>query len=128
MTRTCRRHRYRRGWRSLRLVSAVIRPFKLDDVKDALEKVGLPGLTVSEVRGFGRQRGNTEVYRGTEYNVELVPKVLVEVLTDDLDAERVAMTIVDAARTGTIGDGKVWISPVDTVIRIRTGEMGADAV
>jgi len=112
----------------MKIVSAVIKPFKFDDVKEALQKEGLPGVTVSEVRGFGRQRGHTEVYRGTEYNVELVPKVLIQVVVDDVDAERTAMTIVEAARTGTIGDGKVWIAALDTVIRVRTGERGVDAL
>ena len=112
----------------MRLVTAIIKPFKLDDVKDALRTLGVQGMTVSEVQGFGRQRGHTEVYRGTEYTVDFVPKVRVEVLTDDADADRVAQAVVDAARTDKIGDGKVWIVPVDGVIRIRTGEMGHDAL
>ena len=112
----------------MRLVTAIIKPFKLDDVKDALRTLGVQGMTVSEVQGFGRQRGHTEVYRGTEYTVDFVPKVRVEVLTDDDDADRVAQAVVDAARTDKIGDGKVWIVPVEGVIRIRTGEMGHDAL
>ena len=112
----------------MRLITAIIKPFKLDDVKDALRTVGIQGMTVSEVQGFGRQRGHTEVYRGTEYTVDFVPKVRVEVVTDDADADRVAQAIVDAARTDKIGDGKVWIVPVEGVIRIRTGEMGHDAL
>jgi len=112
----------------MKLVTAIIKPFKLDDVKAALTEIGLPGVTVSEVRGFGRQRGHTEVYRSAEYTVEFVPKISVEILVDDDEAKRVADTIVAAARTGQIGDGKVWISPVDTVIRVRTGEMGHDAI
>jgi nitrogen regulatory protein P-II 1 len=112
----------------MRLVTAIIKPFKLDDVKDALRTLGVQGMTVSEVQGFGRQRGHTEVYRGTEYTVDFVPKVRVEVLTDDADADRVAQAVVDAARTDKIGDGKVWIVPVEGVIRIRTGEMGYDAL
>ena len=112
----------------MKLVTAIIKPFKLDDVKAALTEIGLPGVTVSEVRGFGRQRGHTEVYRSAEYTVEFVPKISVEILVDDDEAKRVADTIVEAARTGQIGDGKVWISPVDTVIRVRTGEMGHDAI
>ena len=112
----------------MKLVTALVKPFKLDDVKEALTEIGLPGITVTEVRGFGRQRGHTEVYRGAEYKVEFVPKVRIEVLTDDDDARRVAETIVEAARTGQIGDGKVWISPVDTIIRVRTGEMDHDAI
>ena len=112
----------------MRLITAIIKPFKLDDVKDSLRTLGVQGMTVSEVQGFGRQRGHTEVYRGTEYTVDFVPKVRVEVVTDDADADRVAQAIVDAARTDKIGDGKVWIVPVEGVIRIRTGEMGHDAL
>ena len=112
----------------MRLVTALVKPFKLDDVKDALAQFGLPGITITESKGFGRQRGHTEVYRGAEYTVEFVPKVRIEVLTDDDDSRRVADTIVNAARTGQIGDGKVWISPVDTIIRVRTGEMDHDAL
>jgi nitrogen regulatory protein P-II 1 len=112
----------------MKVVTAIVKPFKLDDVKDALTEAGLAGITVTEVRGFGRQRGHTEVYRGAEYTVEFVPKVRIDVLADDADAKRVADVVVEAARTGKIGDGKVWISPVDEVIRVRTGEMGADAL
>jgi nitrogen regulatory protein P-II 1 len=112
----------------VKLVTAIIKPFKLDDVKDALRTLGVAGMTVSEVQGFGRQRGHTEVYRGTEYTVDFVPKVRVEVLADDEDAPRVAEAIAEAARTGKIGDGKVWLVPVDGVTRIRTGEMGHDAL
>jgi nitrogen regulatory protein P-II 1 len=112
----------------MKLVTAIIKPFKLDDVKDALSEAGISGMTVSEVRGFGRQRGHTEVYRGAEYKVDFVPKVRVEVLADDHDAQRVAETIVNAARTDQIGDGKVWVAPLDSVIRVRTGEMGDDAI
>jgi nitrogen regulatory protein P-II 1 len=112
----------------MKLITAIIKPFKLDDVKEALRALGVQGMTVSEVQGFGRQRGHTEVYRGTEYTVDFVPKVRVEVVTDDADADRVAQAIVDAARTDKIGDGKVWIVPVEGVIRIRTGEMGHDAL
>ena len=112
----------------MRLVTAIVKPFKVDDVKAALTELGLPGMTVTEVRGFGRQRGHTEVYRGAEYTVEFVPKVRIEVLVDDDDASRLAAAIVEAARTGQNGDGKVWVSPVDTVTRVRTGEMGSDAL
>ena len=112
----------------MRLVTAIVKPFKLDDVKSALETLGVLGLTVSEVRGYGRQKGHTEVYRGAEYTVDLVPKVRIEVLVDDLDAEKVVDTIAEAARTGKIGDGKVWVTPVDAVVRVRTGERGADAL
>ena len=112
----------------MKLVTALVKPFKLDDIKEALTQLGLPGITVTESKGFGRQRGHTEVYRGDEYTVEFVPKVRIEVLIDDDEARRVADTIVNAARTGQIGDGKVWISPVDTIIRVRTGEMDHDAI
>jgi nitrogen regulatory protein P-II 1 len=112
----------------VKLVTAIVKPFKLDEVKSALETLGVLGLTVSEVRGYGRQKGHTEVYRGAEYTVDLVPKVRVEVLVDDLDADKVVDTVVEAARTGKIGDGKVWVTPVDAVVRVRTGERGADAL
>ncbi|MDT0259926.1 P-II family nitrogen regulator [Jatrophihabitans lederbergiae] len=112
----------------MKLVTAIIKPFKLEEVKVALENLGVQGLTVSEVSGFGRQRGHTEVYRGAEYTVDLVPKVRVEVLVDTSDALKVADAVVEAARTGKIGDGKVWITEVDTVVRVRTGERDADAL
>ncbi|HEX3623369.1 MAG TPA: P-II family nitrogen regulator [Acidimicrobiales bacterium] len=112
----------------MKLVTAIIKPFKLDDVKDALRTLGVAGMTVSEVQGFGRQRGHTEVYRGTEYTVDFVPNVRIEILADDEDAPEVARVIVEAARTDKIGDGKVWLVPVDDVTRIRTGEMGHDAL
>ena len=112
----------------MKLITAIIKPFKLDDVKDALKEAGVAGMTASEVQGFGRQGGHTEVYRGAEYTVDFVPKVRVEVVTDDGDAERIAGVIVEAARTGKIGDGKVWIADVDGLVRIRTGEKGSDAV
>ena len=112
----------------MKLVTAVIKPFKLDDVKSALEVLGVQGLTVSEVQGFGRQRGHTEVYRGAEYTVDLVPKVRVEVLVDSADADKVADAIVEAARTGKIGDGKVWVTDVLSLTRVRTGERDADAI
>ncbi|MFN2503063.1 MAG: P-II family nitrogen regulator [Acidimicrobiales bacterium] len=112
----------------MKLVTAIVKPFKLDDVKEALRGLGVQGMTVSEVRGFGRQRGHTEVYRGTEYTVDFVPKVRVEVITDDADAERVVDAIVAAARTEKIGDGKVWVVSVEGLVRIRTGEKGQDAL
>ncbi len=112
----------------MRLVTAVVKPFKLDDVKSALEGMGVQGMTVSEVQGFGRQRGHTEVYRGAEYTVSFVPKVRIEVLVDDADSSRVVDVIVGAAGTGSIGDGKVWSTPVDEVVRVRTGERGAEAL
>jgi nitrogen regulatory protein P-II 1 len=112
----------------VRLVTAVLKPFKLDDVKTALETFGVQGMTVSEVQGHGRQRGHTEVYRGAEYEVSFVPKVKLEVLVDDADAIDVMDVIAKAAQTGEIGDGKVWITPVDDVIRVRTGERGVEAL
>ena len=112
----------------MRLVTAIVKPFKLDDVKSALEAVGVQGLTVSEVQGFGRQRGHTEVYRGAEYTVDFVPKVRVEVLVDDADAGAVLDAVIMAAQTGSIGDGKVWSTPVDEVVRVRTGERGTEAL
>ena len=112
----------------MKLITAVVKPFKLDDVKTALTEIGLPGITVTEVRGFGRQRGKTEVYRGAEYTIDFLPKVRIEVLIDDADAQRVHDAIVAAARTGTIGDGKVWISNVEAITRVRTGELGDDAI
>ena len=112
----------------MKLVVAVIKPFKLEEVKAALEGVGVQGLTVTDARGFGRQRGHTEVYRGAEYQVELLPKTRVEVLADDDAVEDVVKAIVNGARTGSIGDGKVWVLSVEETLRIRTGEMGGDAL
>jgi nitrogen regulatory protein P-II 1 len=112
----------------MRLITAVVKPFKLDDVKNALEALGVQGMTVSEVQGFGRQRGHTEVYRGAEYTVDFVPKVRVEVLADDADVSRIVDAMVAGAHTGAIGDGKVWTTSVDEVVRVRTGERGADAL
>ena len=112
----------------MRLVTAVIKPFKLDEVKSALEAYGINGLTVSEASGYGRQKGHTEVYRGAEYTVDLVPKIKVEVLVDEDDTQSVVDVIVKTAQTGRIGDGKVWTVPVDSVVRVRTGERGEDAL
>ena len=112
----------------MKLITAIIKPFKLDDVKTALKDAGVTGMTVTEVQGFGRQSGHTEVYRGAEYTIDFVPKVRIDVLTDVADAEQVAEVIAAAARTGKIGDGKIWITEVDRVIRIRTGEVDADAL
>ena len=112
----------------MKLVTAIVKPFVLEDVKGALEQLGVLGMTVSEVQGYGRQKGHTEVYRGAEYSVDFVPKVRVEVVADDALADKVVDAVVEAARTGKIGDGKVWVSPVESVIRVRTGERGADAV
>lgn len=112
----------------MRLITAVIKPFKLDDVKAALETLGVHGLTVSEASGYGRQGGHTEVYRGAEYQVDLVPKLRVEVVCDDDDVDDLIDAIVAAARTGKIGDGKVWSVPVDSLVRVRTGERGTAAI
>jgi len=112
----------------MKLVTAIIKPFTLDDVKTALERMGVLGMTVSEVQGYGRQKGHTEVYRGAEYSVDFVPKVRVEVLVDDEVADKAVDAVIEAAHTGKIGDGKVWVAPVDTVVRVRTGERGSDAL
>lgn len=112
----------------MKLVTAIIKPHQLDEVKEALAAYGIAGLTVSEASGYGRQRGHSEVYRGAEYTVDFVPKVRVEVLVDDLDAGSVTDVILAAARTGKIGDGKIWTVPVDDVVRVRTGEHGAEAL
>ena len=112
----------------MKLVTAVIKPFKLDEVKDALKAVGVAGMTVSEVRGFGRQGGHTETYRGAEYQIDFVPKVVVEVVIDDDQADLVVETVAKAASTGKIGDGKIWVTEVERIIRIRTGEEGGAAV
>jgi Nitrogen regulatory protein PII len=112
----------------MKLVTAVVQPHRLDDVKSALEAAGVHGLTVSEVSGYGRQRGHTEVYRGAEYTVDLVPKTRLEILVEDADAAAVTDAIVAAAQTGKIGDGKVWVLNVEDVVRVRTGERGADAL
>ncbi|MFP5072280.1 P-II family nitrogen regulator [Pseudonocardia nantongensis] len=112
----------------MKLVTAIVKPFVLEDVKGALEQIGVLGLTISEVQGYGRQKGHTEVYRGAEYSVDVVPKVRVEVVVDDALQDKVVDAVVEAARTGKIGDGKVWVTPVETVVRVRTGERGTDAV
>ena len=112
----------------MKLIVAIIKPFKLDDVKDSLKDLGVQGLTVSDVQGFGRQRGHTEVYRGAEYTIDFVPKVRLEILVDDGDVQRVTDKLVETARTGKIGDGKVWVVPVESAVRIRTGEAGPDAI
>ena len=112
----------------MKLVTAIIKPFKLEEVKLALENLGIQGLTVSEVQGFGRQRGHTEVYRGAEYTVDFVPKVRIDVVVSDGDADKLVAAIVEAARTGKIGDGKVWVTPVESLVRVRTGERDADAI
>ena len=112
----------------MKLITAILKPFKLDDVKNALQAHGVTGMTVSEASGYGRQGGHTEVYRGAEYTVDLIPKVRLEVLVDDSEVEAVIGVIVKAASTGSIGDGKVWSTPVDQVVRVRTGERGVDAI
>jgi len=112
----------------VRLITAVIKPFKLEEVKEALRSAGVAGMTVSEVQGFGRQRGHTEVYRGAEYQIDFVPKVRIDVVVSDEDAPSVIDAIVAAARTDRIGDGKVWSVPVDDLVRVRTGQHGTDAL
>jgi len=112
----------------MKLVTAIVKPFKLEDVKSALEPLGIAGLTVSEVQGFGRQKGHTEVYRGAEYSVDFVPKIRVEVVVDETRVDKTVDALVEAARTGKIGDGKVWVTAVETVVRVRTGERGLDAL
>ena len=112
----------------MKLITAVIKPFKLDDVKDALKAIKVEGMTVTEVQGFGRQGGHTELYRGAEYKIDFIPKIKIEAIVDDHDVDRVVEAILGAARTGKIGDGKVWVTPVESLIRIRTGERDADAI
>ncbi len=112
----------------MKKIEAIIKPFKLEEVKDALIKIGIGGMTVSEVRGFGQQKGETEIYRGTEYVVDFLPKIKIEVVVKDEDAEKVIETIANTARTGRVGDGKIFVIPVEDVIRIRTGERGEQAV
>jgi nitrogen regulatory protein P-II 1 len=112
----------------MKKVEAIIKPFKLDDVKEALQKIGIAGITVTEVKGFGRQKGHTELYRGAEYVVDFLPKVQLQIVVPDETVAQVVETIVAAAQTGRIGDGKVFVSPIDEVIRIRTGEKGPDAL
>ncbi len=112
----------------MKLITAIIKPFTLDQVKEALEQLGVLGLTVSEVQGYGRQKGHTEVYRGAEYSVDFVAKVRIDLVVEDSVADKVIDVIVAAARTGKIGDGKVWSTPVDTIVRVRTGERGTDAI
>lgn len=112
----------------MKLVSATIKPHRLDEVKSALKALGVGGLTVLEVRGYGRQAGHTEVYRGAEYTIDLVPKVRIEVVVDDRDVEPVVEAVTTAARSGSIGDGKVWVTPVERIVRIRTGELDHEAI
>ena len=112
----------------MKLITAIVKPAKVDDIKVALQAVGVAGMTVSETRGFGRQKGHTEIYRGAEYTVDFIPKVRIEVLVDDAEAQSIIDAIVTAANTGSIGDGKLWVTTVEQVIRIRTGERGGDAL
>jgi nitrogen regulatory protein P-II 1 len=131
-TSTCTRLLYRkqapRGYLYMKMVEAIVKPFKLDEVKEGLMKVGIQGMTVEEVRGFGRQKGHTELYRGAEYTVDFLPKVKIQILVPDDRAGKVVEVITDAARTGKIGDGKIFVTTVEEVIRIRTGEKGEDAI
>ena len=112
----------------MKKVEAIIKPFKLEDVKEALSEIGIQGMTVTEVKGFGRQKGHTEIYRGSEYTVDFLPKVKLEIVVDDEQCDEVVDKIVSTANTGKIGDGKVFVSPVEQAVRIRTGEKGAEAV
>jgi nitrogen regulatory protein P-II 1 len=112
----------------MKLVTAIVKPFRLEEIKEALKTAGVAGMTVSENKGFGRQGGHTETYRGSEYQVDFVPKVRIEVVTDDDVADRIVEVIADAARTGQIGDGKIWVTTVERLVRIRTGERDADAL
>jgi len=112
----------------MKKIEAIVKPFKLDDIREALSEVGIKGMTVTEVKGFGRQKGHTELYRGAEYIVDFLPKVKLELVVSDDRVETCVQTIIDSARTGKIGDGKIFVSPVDSVVRIRTGETGDDAV
>ena len=112
----------------MKLITAIIKPSKVDDIKRALQADGVHGMTVSETRGFGRQKGHTEIYRGAEYTVDFIPKVRIEVLADDAECDHIVDLIVSTANSGSIGDGKLWVTPVETVVRIRTGERGSDAL
>ena len=112
----------------MKLITAIVKPSKVDDIKRALQADGVHGMTVSETRGFGRQKGHTEIYRGAEYTVDLIPKVRLEILASDDDVERIIGIVVNAANTGNIGDGKIWVTPVESITRVRTGERGSDAI
>ena len=112
----------------MKLITAIIKPAKMDDIKVALQAAGVQGMTVSETKGFGRQKGHTEIYRGAEYTVDLIPKVRIEILAEDAEVENIVDVILVNANTGSIGDGKVWVMPVDSVVRVRTGERGTDAL
>ena len=112
----------------MKLIKAIIKPFKLEEVKDALAKIGIEGMTVTEVKGFGRQKGHTEIYRGSEYTVDFLPKVMLEIVVDDEEAQKTAEVVANAAKTGKIGDGKVFVLAVESAVRIRTDETGSDAL
>ncbi|QXC59124.1 P-II family nitrogen regulator [Aquihabitans sp. G128] len=112
----------------MKLITAIVKPFRLDEVKSSLKAAGVAGITVSEVQGFGRQAGHTEVYRGTEYQIDFVPKVSIELVVQDDDVDRILEVVAEAARTGKIGDGKIWVTNVERLVRIRTGELDADAL
>ncbi len=112
----------------MKLITAIVKPSKVDDIKRALQADGVHGMPVSETRGFGRQKGHTEIYRGAEYTVDFIPKVRIEVLADDAECDHIVDLIVSTANSGSIGDGKLWVTPVETVVRIRTGERGSDAL
>lgn len=112
----------------MKLITAIVKPAKIDDIKAALQAAGVAGMTVSETRGFGRQKGHTEIYRGAEYTVDFIPKIKIEILTEDAEVENIVNLIVDNASTGSIGDGKVWVTPVDSVVRVRTRERDGDAL
>ena len=112
----------------MKLITAIIKPAKVDDIKIALQAAGVQGMTISETKGFGRQKGHTEIYRGAEYTVDLIPKVRIEILAEDNEVENIINVILVNANTGSIGDGKVWVMPVDSVVRVRTGERGTDAL
>ncbi len=112
----------------MKLIVAIIKPFKLEDVRDALTAIGVRGMTITEVKGFGRQKGHTEIYRGAEYTINIVPKIRLDVAVDESEADRVIDTIINAAKTGQIGDGKIFVSPIERALRIRTGETNVDAL
>ena len=112
----------------MKLITAIVKPARLDDIKHALQDIGVAGMTVSEVTGFGRQKGHTEIYRGAEYVVDLIPKIRLEVIADDEEVNKIIETISNSANTGAIGDGKIWVTPIETVIRVRTGERNGDAI
>lgn len=112
----------------MKLITAIVKPPKLDDIKRALQEVGVAGMTVTEVSGFGRQKGHTEIYRGAEFVVDLIPKIRIEIIADDAEVSRIVDTIAATANTGSIGDGKIWVVPIETIVRVRTGERNTEAI